>query len=88
MVQSLENSERVSASDVRRLCGDLLDWKVAAIAATGATLRDIETAAAWLEGRDDSIGETHHSLTGAAAAVYDLLVVADEAAGDEEAPRP
>lgn len=69
--------------DVRRVCGDVADWKVAAILATGANLDEIETAVAWDAGEDDVMGEERRPLIGAAAAVYDILI-ADEDYGDED----
>ena len=72
-----------SYEDVRHLCGDVADWKVSAILATGATLDEINAAIAWDAGEDDIMGEERRPLTGPAAAVYDILV-ADEEFGDEE----
>jgi hypothetical protein len=79
---------RPGAADIRRLCGDLLDWKVAAILATDASQVDIEAAMAWLEGESDVMGEERRPLAGRSAAVYDLLVRADEFPDDEGAARP
>ena len=64
---------QIEAADVRRLCGDILDWKVDAILASGATIGDVEVAMAWVTGGDDVMGEARAPLSGAAARVYDLL---------------
>ena len=64
--------------DVRRLCGDIADWKVSAILATGADLDQIATAVAWAAGEDDVMAEERRPLSGDAAAVYDILVADEE----------
>lgn len=71
------------ASEVQRLCGDVPDWKISAILATGADVDDIDTAIAWAAGEDDVMGAERRPLDGAAAAVYDILT-ADEEYGDED----
>lgn len=71
------------ASEVHRLCGDVPDWKISAILATGADVDDIDTAIAWAAGEDDVMGAERRPLDGAAAAVYDILT-ADEEYGDED----
>ena len=43
----------LSREDIRRLCGDILDWKVDAIIATGAGFEELEEAVAWASGQDD-----------------------------------
>jgi len=63
----------LGASDIRRLCGDILDSKVAAIMATGASLGDLEAAVGWLAGEDDVTGDRHRELSGSAGMIYDLL---------------
>lgn len=78
-----EGSAGPTHEDVRHVCGDIADWKVAAILATGATLDEIEVAVAWDAGEDDVMGEERRPLSGAAAAVYDILI-ADEDHGDED----
>lgn len=75
--------QSLAASEVRRLCGDVADWKIAAIVATGAGVDDIEVAIAWAAGEDDVMGEERRPLVGAAAAVYDILT-ADDEYGDED----
>lgn len=72
-----------SYEDVRHLCGDVADWKISAILATGATMDEINAAIAWEAGEDDVMGEARRPLSGGAAAVYDILI-ADEDYGDEE----
>lgn len=69
--------------DVRHLLGDVADWKISAILATGASLDEINAAIAWDAGEDDVMGEERRPLSGGAAAVYDILI-ADEEYGDED----
>jgi len=77
-----DQTETVSAEEVRRLCGDVPDWKVTAILDTGADIAAIQTAVAWFAGEDDVMGEERRPLAGDAAVVYDILI-ADEAYGVE-----
>jgi hypothetical protein len=64
--------------EVRRLCGDIVDWKLNAIVATGATVAEIEEAVAWVSGADDVMGEERKPLSGKVAEVYDILTADDE----------
>ena len=59
--------------DVIRLLGDVSDHKVVEILETGATLEQLEEAAAWLAGESDVMGEERLPLTGAAAKVYEII---------------
>jgi hypothetical protein len=64
--------ETLTAQDVRDLCGDVLDWKVAAILALRPSSGDVAAAAAWASG-EDGLGQAGRPLAGVAAQVYDLL---------------
>lgn len=64
---------KLSKDDVVRLVGDVADETVIAIIATGATAEDIETAVQWFASADDVMGKSGKSLSGRAAAVYDIL---------------
>jgi hypothetical protein len=75
-------NERLDPDLVVRLCGDVLDGTVTAIAETGASLSDLEAAMAFLNGEDDAMGEEHRPLSGAAAVIYDLLA-AEQRVGEE-----
>ena len=88
MNNSPDKEKRLLASDVRRLCGEILDSKVTAILATGATLGDLEAAVAWRLGEDDVMDDTLPPLSGDAAAVYDILVREDEFLEEEEGASP
>jgi len=67
--------ETVSSADIRRLCGDAPDWKIASIAALLPTQSDIEVAVAWADRDDEACGQ--RALEGKAAQVFDILT-ADE----------
>lgn len=88
MASDLETQADLQPDDVRRLCGEILDWKVDAIMASGATTSDLEVAVAWLSGAEDVMGEEPAPLAGKAALVYDLLVGGEDFLGDEEASAP
>ena len=69
----------LTLEDVRHLCGDIPDWKVAAIEKSGANAEELELALAWAYGESDVTGEARLPLTGLAAQLYEILI------GDEEA---
>ena len=71
----------VTADEIRAICGDILDWKVAAIEALRPTTGDVAAAVGWAEGLDD-LGRQGRPLEGRAAQVYELLT-AEEDYGDE-----
>ncbi len=75
--------------DVRRILGEILEWKVDAIVASGATLAELEVAAAWAAGADDVMGDARAPLSGRAAMVYDLIAAGEEfAVGEDEGAAP
>jgi hypothetical protein len=65
--------QRLTASEARSLCGDILDWKVEAIVALRPTAGDVATAVAWANGQDE-LGKAGKPLAALAAQVYDLLM--------------
>jgi hypothetical protein len=81
MMDQPDNATALRAEDVRRICGDMLDWKLAAILALNATAGELAAAAAWAAGRDE-LGQEGRPLEGLAAQVYDILV-SDEFLEDE-----
>jgi len=72
----------LTPEDVRRLCGDILDWKVQAIVSVGGSLADLEAALAWANGLDSVMLDAERPLAGAAAQMYDLII-ADEDLAEE-----
>lgn len=73
--------------DVIHLLGDVSDHKVVEILETGATLEQMEEAAAWLAGESDVMGEERLPLTGAAAKVYDIIVRDELPERERDVPR-
>lgn len=76
------DTARLTAQDVRDICGDILDWKLRAILALEPTAGDVAAAVAWSNGQDE-IGGEGRPLEGVAAQVYDLLL-SDEDYGDAD----
>ena len=63
-----------TASEIVAICGHLDDGVVARIVATGASPAEVLEAFTWFSA-DDQIGtELQHGRSGAAGAVYDILV--------------
>lgn len=77
------NEVKLSKDEVVRLVGDVADETVIAIIATGASVEDVETAVQWFASADDVMGKSGKTLTGPAAAVYEILA-AEEAEDDHE----
>jgi len=69
----------LTREDVAHMCGDIPDWKVAAIEKSGANAEELELALAWAYGGNAVAGEARLPLKGRAAQLYEILV------GDEEA---
>jgi hypothetical protein len=74
----------LSHDEVVGVCGDLLDWKVNAIIATGAGLSELEAAQAWATGADEVLGEERAPLEGVTAQVYDILMAGEEYDDDRD----
>ncbi len=78
---------RLTHDDLRRLCGDIIDWKLSAIIETGASIEEVEEAVAWASGENDVMGEARKPLSGTVAAVYDILTADDELAAEDRPSR-
>ena len=70
----------LSEKQVRAVVGELSAARVAAILKTGATLEELETAAALVAGESDVVGHERSAASRTVAAVYDILALdqADE----------
>lgn len=66
----------LTREDVRRLCGDLPDWKIAKIIASNANYQELETAVFWAQG--ENRGPDHHPLEGQVAYLYEILMAGEE----------
>jgi hypothetical protein len=60
--------------DVVRLFGDLTDQFITEVLETGATLEDLEEAAAYLFGETDGVADARIPLGGTAATVHDIVI--------------
>lgn len=80
--QPTTDAARLTAQDVRDICGDIPDWKLRAILTLEPTAGDVAAAIAWSNGQDE-LGAAGRPLEGVAAQVYDLLI-SDEDYGDSE----
>ena len=78
---------RPTHDDLRRLCGDVADWKLIAIVETGASLEDIEEAVEWVSGADDVMGEARKQLSGRVADVFAILVTDGELVEEDRPSR-
>jgi hypothetical protein len=73
----------VSQDEVRRLLGDLDDEKVADILKLGPTPRELELAAACLDGRTYVLVEGGHHLSATAAQILEIILSDEEALEQE-----
>jgi len=64
---------RLTAEEIRDVVGRLDDVTIAEIAATGATLSELEEAAALAAGESDVMGDLRRHASPRVAAVYDIL---------------
>jgi len=64
---------RLTAENIKGVVGRLDDVTIAEIAATGATLSELEEAAALAAGESDVMGDLRRRATPRVAAVYDIL---------------
>jgi len=75
---------QVTAKQLIDIVGPLTDARVLAIIDTGATIEQIEEAAAWADGESDVMGDLRLPGTGPVAAVYDLLRTEEKYAEDRD----
>jgi len=76
--------EKATADDAVEIFGPLPDARIAAILATGATVRQLEEAAAWAAGESDVMGQMRRPVSGPVAVVYDILTANEAFAEDRE----
>ena len=63
----------LSAEQIIDIVGPLADDRIMAIVATGATVEEVEEAAAWADGENDVMADLKVRATAPIAAVYDIL---------------
>lgn len=69
--------------DVRRLCGDMPEWKLRAILDLKPDLGALEIALAWIDGDDEHTPLRYLAPHGISGRIYDI-VMADEEFGSDE----
>lgn len=68
----------IHAADIRRICGDIADWKVAAIQEAGGGIDALEEAVAWSSGDDENPPVRHLPPGSPAAKIYAVLIAGEE----------
>jgi len=74
---------RLSREEIRHVCGDIPDWKIVRIIATGGGIGELEKAAALVAGADDIVAHRDAAPHGAVGEIHDILV-ADEDVPNED----
>lgn len=69
---------RATAADVRRIFGRMPDARLAAILAAGATVGELEEAAAWAAGESDVMGPLARPVVGPVATIYEIITTVEE----------
>jgi hypothetical protein len=64
--------------DIRRLCGDILDWKIVTIEQICATPEEIEEAAARASDEDDVMAEEGKRFLRRANEIHEILTADEE----------
>jgi hypothetical protein len=77
---------RITPDDVTSLFGELTDQQIIDIFDSGASLEELELAAAYMALEDDVMGEERKPLSGAAAEVYEIVMRDEEHPEEEHAP--
>ncbi len=72
----------LTREDIRRLCGELPEWKIARIIASEANYAELETAAEWVKGED--CGPDHRPLEGKIAYLFEIIKAGEEWEEDPE----
>lgn len=83
----MANSNRTSkatANDIRAILGPMSDTRVTAILGVGASVEQIEAAAAWAAGESDVMGELRRPVSGPVADVYDIITAVEEEPAERE----
>lgn len=63
----------ITPAQVIEIVGPLTDTRVMAVIATGATIEQIEEAAAWADGESDVMGDLRLHAAPPVVAVYEIL---------------
>lgn len=74
----------LTRDEIVQICGDLPDWKIARIEASGANYEELMVALTWAQGENQVDTADHHPLTGRAAYVYEVLIAEEDIWGEED----
>lgn len=69
---------KISSADIRRICGDIADWKIAAIQDAGGGIDALEEAVAWSSGDDENPPVRHLAPESPAAKIHAVLMAGEE----------
>jgi len=72
------HSDTACGEDIKRILGDIEEWKVSEILALKPTLAMVEEAAVWANGDGDVLSKSGHPLTGVIAQIVDILTAEEE----------
>jgi hypothetical protein len=73
----------LTRDEILHICGELPDWKIARIEASGASSEELMVALTWAQGEDEVDTADHHPLTGRAAYLYEVLMADEDIWGEE-----
>jgi hypothetical protein len=74
----MEPRPQLTRSDIRRICGDLPDWKITEILASGGDIAALEQAKAWSMGDDETTPARNLAPESPAARMLDVLLADEE----------
>jgi hypothetical protein len=83
-MQDRNGTSKATASDVKAILGPMSDTRMTAILAVGATIQEIEAAAAWAAGESDVMGQLRRPVSGPVAKVYDIISAVEERYDDRD----
>ena len=80
---STPEQRTLTRDEIVQICGDLPDWKIARIEASGANHEELMVALSWAQGEDEVDAADHHPLSGRAANLYEILIADEDIWGEE-----
>ena len=83
-VEIKDRTAKATSSDIADILGPMSDTRRTAIIAVGATIEQLEEAAAWAAGESDVMGQLRRPVSGPVAAVYDIITAVEEQYGEED----
>jgi hypothetical protein len=82
MSAARETSAAITKEDVRRICGDISDLKVAELLASGASISEMEKASAWVANQEN-LGAERIMPEGQIGDLCEILIADDEGLFEE-----